>query len=361
MSLYKRGNVWWSRIERNGEVMQRSTGCANKNDARDVEAVWKADIAKGAVGIFKPPTLDEFSVRFINYLPTRVSKRTFRFYVDAWASLTTEKSPLAKLKLNQIDGPAVEKWIQWRLNQPYQRGEKGQERKVGVTTVNRNIQALRRALHLAADWHLIPRAPRISLLRGEKAREETISEETLAKFLELCDSPELSQTIPFQARLFHPEMKTILPFLVDTGLRAGELCRLNWEDVNLNGRGSVFVRMGKTKYARRTVPLTTRAKEIMENLPHLQTTNAVFTRNGQRVQVGWMSHQFTAMRRKLGRPEGLVLHSCRHTFCTRLGAKGVSPYVLQKLAGHASIVISARYCHPDAAQLESAVGLLEAR
>jgi hypothetical protein len=30
MSLYEMGNVWWSRVELNGEILQRSTKCRSK-------------------------------------------------------------------------------------------------------------------------------------------------------------------------------------------------------------------------------------------------------------------------------------------------------------------------------------------
>jgi integrase len=357
MSLYKRGEVWWSRIERGGQTIQRSTKCRNVKDARQVESVWLSELAKGEAGIFKPPTLFEFSDRFINYLPGRVSERTFGYYATGWSTLIHSESPLQNVRLNQMDSQKIEAYITWRQNRPYVRGEKGQERTVGATAVNSDLRTLRRALHLAAEWKLIPQPPKIRLLRGEVQRECVITEAELSRFLALCDSEELGRMLPFKARRFHPEMRAVLPFLIDVGLRAGELCRLDWTDANLEGRGSVTVRFGKTKNARRTVPLTARAKAILESLPRNGT--AVFQRNSQRITVGWASHQFTAMRRRLNLPGGMVLHSCRHTFCSRLGAKGVSPYVLQKLAGHASIIISARYCHPDTAQLESAVGLLE--
>lgn len=346
MSLYKRGKIWWSRIERGGQLIQRSTKCANINDARRVEDVWKSDYAKGEVGIYRAPTLSEFSTQFLSYLPSRVAKRTFRFYVDAWMPLL--ESPLAHVKLSQIDGKKLEElFIQDRL------------KVVSPTTVNHSLRTLRRALHLAADWKLIPRAPRISLLKGEKGREYVIDEPTLERFVALSANPETVDLVHFHARKFHPEMAALLPFLVDTGLGAGEVCRLNREDVNLEGRGSVFVRTGKSANARRYVPLTARARRIIESLPKSTTTDALFTRNGRRITITWASHQFTAMRRKLGLPEGCVLHSTRHTFCSRLGANGASPFDIQRLAGHASMLQSQKYVHPGAAQLDAAIARLE--
>jgi integrase len=358
MSLYRRGDVWWSRIKRNGNVIQRSTKATNLNDARRIESVWLSELALGNVGIFKPPKLVDFETTFVQTIWHRVSKGTRRFYFDAYKVLIHEDSPLRNLKLNAIDDRSVQAFVEWVKKKPYTRSfkEDATERYVGTVMINHYLRTLRRILHVAHEQKLIGTPPRIHLLRGEPQRELTINETDLARFVALCDSEELAQEFPFKARRFHPEMRAVLPFLVDTGLRAGELCALDRTDISAAG---VMVRQGKTKNARRTVPLTARAKIIVEQLPKPATTEALFTRGGHRMSVGFISHQFTAMRRKLGLPDGLCLHSCRHTFCSRLGAKGASPYVIQKLAGHASIVISARYTHSDQAQLQAAVAMLE--
>jgi site-specific recombinase XerD len=65
------------------------------------------------------------------------------------------------------------------------------------------------------------------------------------------------------------------------------------------------------------------------------------------------------VRRRLKLPETCVLHSTRHTFCTRLGERGADAFAIQRLAGHSSIIISQRYVHPAAARLDAAIALLE--
>ena len=95
---------------------RRKRKLASRCPAREVESVWLSELAKGEVGIFKPPTLEGFSERFINYLPGRVAKRTFRFYVDGWNALTHLESPLYNVRLNQIDSAKIEAYIAWRQN-----------------------------------------------------------------------------------------------------------------------------------------------------------------------------------------------------------------------------------------------------
>jgi site-specific recombinase XerD len=48
----------------------------------------------------------------------------------------------------------------------------------------------------------------------------------------------------------------------------------------------------------------------------------------------------------------------RHHFCSKLAIKGVNLKVIQTLAGHKTIAITARYAHLDDASLRAAVDLL---
>ena len=341
MSLYKRGNVWWSRIELNGETLQRSTHCRAKKDARDVEAAWRVAHAKGAVGIYdhsKAPTLVNFGPRFLEYIPAHVGKRTATFYTDAWKQIVAYV-PLAVSQLFRIDQNLIAQFTQARLDEG-----------VLPATVNGNLRTLRHALHLAADWRLIQKAPKIKLLPGERQREYVISEEILAKFVEHAS----------------PGMKRLLPFLIDTGLRISECCNLTWDTISLEPkegaeRGWVFIAKSKSKYGKRYVPLTSRAASILKLQKAESRSQWVWTScDGRRkLTRSWPSEQFREIRDALKLPWDCVLHSTRHTFCTRLGESGCDAFTIQKLAGHSSIVISQRYVHPTPARLEKAIGMLE--
>lgn len=55
------------------------------------------------------------------------------------------------------------------------------------------------------------------------------------------------------------------------------------------------------------------------------------------------------------RPQGDAVSLPRHTFGTRLGEAGVSPYVIARLMGHASVRTSMIYVHPEPESLRKAV------
>ena len=54
------------------------------------------------------------------------------------------------------------------------------------------------------------------------------------------------------------------------------------------------------------------------------------------------------LRDKLGLDAEFVLHSLRHTFCTRLGKKGTDAFTIKRFAGHSSITWSERYMYSQA-------------
>jgi integrase len=73
-----------------------------------------------------------------------------------------------------------------------------------------------------------------------------------------------------------------------------------------------------------------------------------------------LAHQHAKVRRALGFPAEFVLHSLRHTFCTRLGEAGIEAFLIQRLAGHHSVTVSERYVHPTPESAVLAIRRLDA-
>ena len=342
MGLIKRGKVWWIRFEYNGQLIQRTPRSHNKDIARDIEAQLRARLARGEAGLIDTahaPTLDKFGQRFLAHLPAHVAPRTVGFYTDAWKPLR-DFPVVACAKISAIDEALIEQFVRHRLKD-----------KVAISTVNHTLRTLRRALRLAVEWKLIYRPPKIKLLPGERQREFIISEELLAKILSFAS----------------PTMQRLLPFLIDTGLRVSESLDLTWSAVSTEPkegakRGWLYVARGKSKYVKRYVPLTARAASIVEECKKYSKGQWVFPAYGGKEKLSrwWPSEQFHHIARKLKLPRDCVLHSTRHSFCTRLGEAGCGAFEIQRLAGHSSITISQRYVHPTPSKLENAIGVLQA-
>jgi integrase len=340
LSLYKRGGIWWSRIVRHGERVDRSTKQKTKVGAQAVESRWlnaineTGELNRADVRQERPMILAEFENRFFAYLTNNVpSSNTVTFYKQAYKQLLWPGVELGTTYLSGITPAIIEEWVQRRIKE------------VGVARVNASLRTLRRALRLAEEWRLIRKCPKIKLLPGERHREFVISEELLTKLLAHEDCTEL--------------LRDLLPFLVDTGLRISEALALKWEHVFLEpsrGTAMIYIEKGKTKYARRHIPLTPRALATLQRLKETSKAAKVFTTaRSENLTRQWVSGQFRTMRDAMKLPSDCVIHSTRHTFCTRLGESNCDAFSIQKLAGHSSIVISQRYVHPSSEVLENAI------
>jgi len=346
MTLLKRGPIWHTRIVFEGRLYQRSLHTRRHDEAIKLEAAFRTSLIRREFDIIDSTklTLESFRKRMFDHLKANVSPRTYDFYEDCYNTLT-ECTALANTRLSRIDTPLVEDFVQWRLKQ-----------KVEIVTVNHALRTLRRALHLAEEWKLIRRAPKIKLLRGEHSRDYVISEETL-------------DTMITWIRAAYPTsvMMHLLPFLVDTGLRISEACSLTRDTVSLDPkpgaeRGWIRVEKGKSKYAKRFVPLTERAADAIREALKTSRCEYVFTSKGGRRALTrhYPTQQFRLIADALKLPEDAVLHSTRHTFCTRLGEAGADAFTIQRLAGHSSITISQRYVHPTDKLVESPIDKMEA-
>src|SRR5262249_13139184 len=120
-------------------------------------------------------------------------------------------------------------------------------RQVSPASVNRALATLRRLLHLARDWRVVDRVPRIRMLNGEQNREFVLHHSEEHQYFDFAPQP----------------LNDIALLIIDTGLRVGEALALRWRDVQLNPMdgakfGFVHVREGKTRHAKRNVSLTSR-------------------------------------------------------------------------------------------------------
>ena len=147
---------------------------------------------------------------------------------------------------------------------------------------------------------------------------------------------------------------------LDSGLRAYEVFSLAWNRVDLDQKSvKVFDSKGKD----RVVYLTDRAVNMFQRMP--KNKGLVFkSRTGG--QIKEISNAFNREVDNLGWNEGvksrkdkLVFHSLRHSYASRLVARGVDLYVVGQLMGHSDLTMTKRYSHLRPDTLKAAVKTLE--
>lgn len=127
-------------------------------------------------------------------------------------------------------------------------------------------------------------------------------------------------------------------FLLDTGLRGKELCDLTWQDYDGIG---IHIHDSKTEESDRYVPLTRRAKQIVERQPKSDDKGPLFRseKTGNPVSDTILRDTYRELRRMTG-VETLTTRVCRHSFATRLFEAGANPKTVSTLMGHTSVAFT---------------------
>jgi len=131
--------------------------------------------------------------------------------------------------------------------------------------------------------------------------------------------------------------------------------------------GFLMVREGKSKNARRVIPLTDRVSSMLTSGGESSASGFVFANRERNPYVGTsLNHLYRDVcapkvegKRRPIFPADFVLHSLRHTMLTRLGESGVDAFNIMRIAGHSSIVVSQRYIHPTPEAVERAFERLQ--
>lgn len=147
-------------------------------------------------------------------------------------------------------------------------------------------------------------------------------------------------------------------FLIYTGLRRCELLELRWEDYN--SRDSIIrITNSKTDNGIREVALSVNAERILRRQPVREHGYIFSTTKGAPLSITSLKKTCRRLRKATSNNR-ITLHRCRHTFCSMLSDKGVSPKIIAELAGHSNVAFTMqRYVHPSRELKRQAVLLLD--
>lgn len=131
---------------------------------------------------------------------------------------------------------------------------------------------------------------------------------------------------------------------VETGCRPGELLSLLRKNVNLKA-GFIFIPKGKTRNARRKIPLTSKAKDVLTWRIASCKSDFVFEneQTGSHIKSVKTAHWGALKRCGI---EHFRLYDLRHTFASRFAEAGGTLIVLKEILGHADLKMVLRYAHP---------------
>ena len=134
-----------------------------------------------------------------------------------------------------------------------------------------------------------------------------------------------------------PNLRNIIIFAIETGMRLGEILTLKWNDIN-NGLAVLKeTKNGEIRY----VPISKIANQVLMRIQKNE--------NDDRVFYFWKTVSgFESSWQKFKKREGLVdlrFHDFRHEAISRMFEKGMSHMEVSAISGHKSLLVLRKYTH----------------
>jgi integrase len=340
--------------------VQRTTKCTNKRDAADVERAYRTQLAKGEVGLEARKPVPVFSVAMKAFLEW--SKHEHAAHPSTHRRYETSSKALLRFfndnPLDQIKPDDVEQFKLWRIKQkksaPAKKVKKeGVNAKTGKAlkpaTINRELACLKILFnHYIKSDVLMKSNPvsRVKFFAENNEQMRVLSHDEARLYLLAASQP----------------LQDVATLMIETGARPEEICRLRCEDINL-AQGYLSVPFGKTKAARRKIPLSARACGVLEKRLAKMKGDYLFA-GGRGAQDGSKpivklnnAHNGAVTRAEL---KPFRLYDLRHTFATRAAEAGVDLVTLAAMLGHSRIQMVLRYAHPTEEHQFNAMKKMEA-
>lgn len=325
MSLWKRGNIWWSYVYVDSVRHAKSTGTGNLRRATMIDHRFKEELNLRRHLIVQPAPemlMNQLSAKFIANGECRSwHLDRLKVLLPYWGEM-----PIGRIHKSMV--------AEYRRH-------RHAAKMITDTTINRDLECLRHILFWAVDEGLLPVNPLARLrLVPERRKPRSVISVAEEELLLAASAPHL---------------RALIIMALDTGMRRGELLHQNWEHIDFT-RALLFVTRSKTAGGEgREIPLTERVRSLL--VPLRQPEGLVFTLEGKpirAVKTAWKA----AMRRAVIRYRRF--HDLRHTFNTRLMEAGVMQEVRKALMGHSSGEdINAIYTHIELPLKREAIRKLE--
>jgi integrase/recombinase XerD len=195
-------------------------------------------------------------------------------------------------------------------------------------------RAIRAFLNYCVRDDLLPASPfrKVQMPRLEKKVLEAVSREDINAILKACR---------------YERDKAIILLMLDSGIRASELCALNVGDVDFT-TGEVIIRHGKGQKGR-SVYIGSRTRKqlrryfIRERGGEPGSQRPLFTTQDD--DSRFVYHTLKQLLRRLREKSGVRFsaHSLRRTFAINSLRNGMDIYTLAKLMGHTDITVLRAY------------------
>ena len=218
-----------------------------------------------------------------------------------------------------------------------------QKKHLAAATANKVLIFLSHAFNIAIDLELngieANPASKIKPYILNNAKERYITKEEATRLLEAINSTQ--QNI---------HLKYIIPMLILTGARRGEVLKAKHEDFNLVQKTWTIPTSKSGK--KRILPITRQLLELYHSIPK-DDTSYLFASPKTKKPYVTIYTSWNSARVKAGLKD-VRMHDLRHSFASALVNSGRSLYEVQTLLGHSTSTMTQRYAHLSNEALMSA-------
>lgn len=283
---------------------------------------------------------------WLEYSKNSIKQSTYQKY-ESIIRNHIEGSSLGNTRINYINSDTIAHFSDFLL----------MEGKLAAKTINDILVVVGLALTYAEERYNISK-PKIQYIREIKREMRVLS----------LDEQRILEKYLF-SDLNNYKMGILLALY--TGMRIGELCALQWEDVGEdtitisktiqrlkhNGKTVLVITEPKTGKSNRTIPIPEFLLPIVNQ--YRSSGSVLKNRNGKPVEPRLLQLTFKKYVSECGLPK-TNFHTLRHTFATRCIEAGFDIKSLSEILGHSDVKTTLnRYVHSSLEQKQKNMELLK--
>jgi integrase len=218
-------------------------------------------------------------------------------------------------------------------------------------TVNREMAVLSHMFSMGVEWGWITHRPaKIKRFKEDNGRIHYLTTEQCARVLEAAKGD------------ISPHIYLYSLIALSTSMRMSEILSIRRDNVDVDRR-RIFI--AQAKAGAREQPMT--AKLAAELAQHMLTLPkgaewlfpSIASRTGHLATIR-KAHRRVVKAAGLD-PDVVVRHTFRHTAVTHLVQAGVDLPTVQKISGHKTLAMVARYAHANGAHIDAAMDRLDSQ
>lgn len=329
---------------------------------REVESLENSKRIEKLGISFKEKRIDDFFQEYADYILDRSAPGTVKRYLSVVNTfITFLKMFHPELKhLSRVTRDTIESYQNRRLHSIELKiaadGDKpglhSRKRLPLPQTVNNEVTMLAIAFNWAYRRDIIPSAPtrNIKKLRTKPKKEARIlTEEESRKLLKAA-----AELAAKDARL--TVYVAVFKFLLNTGLRSGELCNLSWDDVDLeSGLIQIRPKDGWTpKSSERAFYLNDTSLKLLHSLA-LGEGLVFKSESGKKLTTDDIRRVLINVAKVAGLRGVTRVHDFRHTFNSHMQMQGVDAATMARILGHKDLSTTMIYTHQTEEHLKKSI------